>query len=167
MHEFTLHHDLEISADDFWILFMDPDFTRELIVEGLGFARCDLGEVEERDGKRHRTAFVEPKIDVPGPVAKLLGPRLGYTETAYLDPEAGVWTFELKLSVLAERIRLGGKMKIEPRGDERCERIVDLWTDVRIFGIGKMVEKAAEKNLRDGWGNAATWMNQYFGRRKK
>jgi hypothetical protein len=167
VHEITLHHDIETSADHFWDAFIDPGFTRKLIVDGLGFARCDIGEVEEKDGKLHREMFVEPKLDLPGPVAKLLGPKLGYTETANLDREAGVWTFVLRLSVLSERIRMGGKMTIEPRSDKLCHRVTELWTDVRIFGLGGLVEKAAEKNLRDGWGNAAVWMNEYFAREAK
>jgi hypothetical protein len=100
-------------------------------------------------------------------VAKLLGPRLGYNEHAHLDRDDGVWTFEIKLSVLTDRIRMGGKMRIEPNGDDKCRRIVDLWTDVKIFGLGGMVEKAAEKNLRDGWGKSATWLVETFAKEAK
>jgi hypothetical protein len=162
MLEFQIQHDFDISAEKFWEKFMDKDFTRELIITGLGFGRCEVEPTQERDGKQYRTMYVEPKLDVPSAVAKLLGPKLGYTENANLDPAAGVWTFVLRLSVLSERIRLGGTMRIEPLDDDRCRRITDLWTEAKIPAIGKLVERAAEKNLRDGWGKSAVWMSHYF-----
>lgn len=162
--ELTVAHELDCTPSRFWDLFFDPEFTREMIVDGLGFARCDIDPIQQ-DGKvKRRHMFVEPKVDLPGPVAKLLGPKLGYDEQGNYDEETGLWTFEYRLSVLSERIKMGGKLRVEPVGDDRCKRIADLWIEARILGVGKMVEKAGEKNMRDGWNRSAQWMNGYLQR---
>ncbi len=33
---------------------------------------------------------------------------------------------------------------------------------IKIFGIGSLAERAAEKNMRDGWGKSAVWMNDWL-----
>jgi hypothetical protein len=162
--ELTLHHDIRCTVDRFWALFFDPEFTREMILDGLGFAACDIEPVVEQGSLRTRNMRVTPKIDVPAAVAKLLGPRLGYTERGKLDVRTHAWTYEIVLSVLADRIRMGGTMRVEPDGADRCKRRSDLWVDVKIFGVGGLVERAAEKNMRDGWNKSADWMNGWLAR---
>ena len=162
MLEFTLRHEIDCSRERFWELFFDDDFTRDMIVGGLDFASCDIDPIRESGDRRTRTMRVIPKLDVPAAVAKLLGPKLGYTEEGTFFGGKELWTYTLRLSVLSERIRLGGKLKIEPIDDTKCRRISDLWCEVKILGLGKMVEKAAEKNMRDGWNKSAAWMNRWL-----
>jgi hypothetical protein len=160
--EFSLRHEIDCSAERFWELFFDEAFTRAMIVDGLHFARCDIDPVQERGDKRMRTMRVTPKLDVPAAVSRLLGPALTYTEEGSYLVSKQLWTYTLRLSVLSDRIRMGGKLRIEPKGEARCLRISDLWCEVKIFGVGNMVEKAAEKNMRDGWTKSAAWMNGWL-----
>jgi len=158
----TLHHDIHCSADRFWELFFDPAFVREMIVDGLGFASCDVGPLVDEGALRKRETRVIPKIDVPAAVAKLLGPKLGYVEKGQLDTRTQAWTYEIVLSVLSDRIKMGGTMTVDPKGDSLCERHSELWVDVRIFGLGGLVERAAESNMRSGWNRSAEWMNGWL-----
>jgi len=158
--ELTLHHEIHCSLERFWELFFDPAFTREMIVDGLGFASCDVDPVVADGPWQKRTMRVVPKIDVPAAVAKLLGPKLGYTEHGKLDTRTREWSYEIVLSVLSDRIRMGGKVRVDAAGANRCMRHSDLWVDVRILGLGGLVERAAEKNMRDGWDRSAAWMNK-------
>lgn len=164
MLELTLHHDIHCSADRFWELFFDPAFVREMIVDGLGFASCDVGPIVDTESLRSRDTRVIPKIDVPAAVAKLLGPKLGYTEKGRLDTRTHAWKYEIVLSVLSERIKMGGTMTVEPAGEALCKRHSDLWVDVRILGLGGLVERAAESNMRSGWNRSAVWMNEFLAR---
>lgn len=164
MLQFTVTHELNCSTARFWELFFDPDFTRDMIVGGLGFASCDVGPLQEADGKRRRRMRVIPKLDIPAPVAKLLGPKLGYEEEGVFDLTKEEWTHAERLSVLSDRIRLGGRMRAEPLGEDRCRRVSELWTKAKILGLGGMVERAAEKNLRDGWNKSAVYINDWLRR---
>lgn len=163
MLEFTLHHPLRCSVDRFWTLFFDPAFTREMIVDGLGFASCDIDPIRDEGAIRRRDMRVTPKLDLPAAVAKLLGPRLGYTEHGRYTVATQSWSYDLILSVLSERIRMGGTVTVDGEGD-RCTRHSKLWVEVRILGLGGLVERAAEKNMRDGWNKAAEWVNGWLDR---
>lgn len=162
MIELTLRHELRCSADRHWELFFDPGWTRTLILDGLGFNKCDVGELKEVGDETTRQMRVEPKIDVPAAVAKLLGPRLGYTEQGRYHRPTRTWTYELRLSVLADKIQMGGEVVVEPVSDDRCTRVSKLWMRAKIPLIGGLVEKAAEKNMRDGWDKSAVWINQWL-----
>ena len=162
MIELTLRHELSCTPQRHWKLFFDPDWTRELILDGLGFNKCEVGDLERDGDITTRKMRVEPKIDVPGPVARLLGPRLGYTEHGTYDETAKTWNYKLVLSVLSSQIQLGGDVHIEPKGEDKCVRVSKIWVKVKVPLIGGMVEKAAEKNMRKGWDDSASWINQWL-----
>jgi hypothetical protein len=160
--EFTLRHPLNCTPERHWQLFFDPEWTRELIVDGLGFMSCDVRPVRQEGTIRHREMAVTPKLVIPAAVAKLLGDRLGYTERGAYDETQQKWTYQLVLNVLTDKIRMGGEVTVEPLGADRCTRVSKMWVDVKLFGLGGMVEKAAESNMRDGWDKSAAWINAWL-----
>lgn len=162
MIEFTLRHPLNCTLERHWELFFDPDWTRSLIIDGLGFETCDIDPVRQDGTKRLRDMRVTPKLDVPAAVAKLLGDKLGYTEKGRYEETDRSWTYDMVLNVLTKKIRIGGVVTTEPLGDDRCTRVSKMWVEVKIFGVGGMVEKAAEKNMRDGWTKSANWINRWL-----
>lgn len=162
MIELTLRHELRCTPDRHWELFFDPDWTRTLILDGLGFNKCEVGPLKDDGNVTTRSMRVEPKIDVPGPVARLLGPRLGYNEQGRYQRDTRTWTYELRLSVLSDKIQLGGEVEVEPKGEDRCTRVSKLWMRAKLPIIGGLVERAAEKNMRDGWNKSAVWINGWL-----
>lgn len=162
MLEFTVEHKLHCTPERHWELFWDCPWTEELIVKGLGFASCECGEPVEDGDELRRQMRVTPKINVPAAVAKLLGPRLAYTEKGVFDTKTERFKFDTILSVLADRIKMGGTVSIKDHGDGTCTRVTELWTEAKIFGIGGLVERAAESNLRDGWAESARWINEWL-----
>lgn len=161
MIEFTLRHELDCTVDRHWELFFDHDWTYSLLTEGLGFA-AEIGPVKQEGGARKRQMDVKPEADMPKAVAKLLGDALGYTERGSYDEATRTWTYDLVLNVLTDKIRMGGKVHLEPLGDDRCTRVSQMYAEAKIFGIGGLVEKAAEKNMRDGWTKSANWINGWL-----
>lgn len=163
MTRFQIRHDLQCSPEHFWTLFFDPAFTRKMIVEGLGFHECDLGQIRDEGNEQHRSMTVTPKLDLPAAVTKVIGSSLSYREDGVFNKDTKTWSWVTKLAVMGERIRLGGSMRIEPGASpEQCVRVTDLWVDVKIFGVAGLIEKAAERSLRAGWGESATWLNGYL-----
>ncbi len=162
MLNFTLEHEIDCSAERFWALFFDADFTQKMICEGLGFGRCDVGETVDKGDLRMRPMQVTPKLDLPAAVAKVLGPKLGYTETGTYNVPKERWHYELKMSVLSDRISIFGDVTVKPLGDDKCIRVSEHGVKIKIFGVGSMAERAAEANMRDGWGKSALWMNRWL-----
>jgi hypothetical protein len=157
---FTLEHEIDCSEQRFWELFLDPKFTRDMIVDGLGFAACEVGPLTEAGDTQKRPMQVTPKLVLPAAVAKILGPKLGYSEAGVWHPKEQRWRYDLRLSVLSDRILLGGNVTTQPRGDDKCVRISKHEVQIKIFGIGSLAERAAETNMVDGWDKSAVWMNR-------
>lgn len=162
MLNFTLEHEIDCSEERFWELFLEPDFTHDMIVEGLGFAACEIGPLTDAGDTQLRPMQVTPKLVLPAAVAKILGPKLGYTEAGVWHPKKQLWRYDLRLSVLTDRILLGGNVTTKPLGDNRCVRISTHEVNIKIFGVGSLAERAAETNMVDGWNKSAIWMNRWL-----
>ena len=65
-------------------------------------------------------------------------------------------------SALADKMRNEGVMRIEAIGDNKVRRIADITIEAKIFGVGGLIESTAEKQLREGWGQSAIFMNDWI-----
>jgi hypothetical protein len=160
MRRITLVQDIAGSVDDHWRLFMDEDFDRRQYLEGFGFPKYELLENHDGEIEHRRRIRVQPKLDVPAAVAKLLGDRFGYVEEGVFDKRSRVYRAKMTTNVLSDRLFSDSVVRVDPVGEGRCKRTCELSVEAKIFGIGGLVEVALEKNLRDGWEKSAAYMNQ-------
>ncbi len=47
-------------------------------------------------------------------------------------------------------------------GDNKVRRVAELINEAKVFGIGGLLESSAEKQLREGWDQSATYMNKWI-----
>jgi hypothetical protein len=162
MRRFTLVQEIAGSVDDHWKLFLDDEFDRRQYLEGFGFPKYELLEHKDSESQITRKIRVQPKLDVPAAVAKLLGDKFGYVEESVFDKTSRVYRAKMTTNVLSDRLFSDSVVRVEPAGtaNDRCRRTCDLSVEAKIFGIGGLVEVALEKNLRDGWEKGAAYMNQ-------
>ncbi len=150
MTTFTMRHDIECSEARFWELFFDNELQKRIYAE-LGFPKWEVLEMKDTGNEVFRVVRAIPKLDVPAAVAKLLGPGFGYTEEGRFDRASKVFRFNVKPSTLADKLRNEGSVKVEPKGGDRCTRIVEIVAEAKIFGVGGMIEKMTETTHRVGW----------------
>jgi hypothetical protein len=162
MGKFTITHEINCDVDTFWKLFFDKTFNEALFRESLQFPKYDVLDHRETDTEIVRKVHGMPKMDVPGPVAKLLGSSFSYTEEGRLDKKTHVWSWKMIPSSMADKMRNEGSMRVEAAGPGKCRRVAELLIEAKVFGLGGVIEGAAEKNLRDGWNKSATFMNQWL-----
>jgi hypothetical protein len=162
MGKFTVTHEIRCDVDTFWKIFLDKDFNQRLFREELQFPEFNIVEQRETDNELIRRVSGQPKMELPGPVAKLLGSNFRYTEEAKLDKKTKVWTWKMIPSAMAEKLRQEGSMRVEAAGDKRVRRIADIINEAKVFGIGGLIESSAEKQLREGWDRSAAFMNKYI-----
>lgn len=161
MAKFTVTHEIRCDVDTFWKLFFDRTFNEKQYRQALGFPEFEILDQKETDTQITRRVSAVPKMTMPGPVAKLLGSNFRYTEDGTFDKAAKVWRWKVTPSVLAEKLRQEGTLRVEPAGAGRVRRIADLTVEAKIFGLGGLMESSAEKQLREGWDQSAVFMNQY------
>lgn len=161
--KFTVRNVFDTTVDNYWNeLFFDPEYNSRLYLEGLGFKAFDLLELTgEKGGKRTRKMRTEPASDAPAVVRKLIGDSLTYTETGTWDPATKVWTYRIETSKLSDKVRIGGKLWAEPRGT-KMERIAEIEIEVKILGVGGVVEKFIEKTTRESYERATKFTNDFI-----
>lgn len=162
MGKFTVTHEINCNVETFWKVFFDKDFNTKLYLEHLGFPEFKVLDQQETDNDLVRKVVGMPKMDVPGPVAKLLGSNFRYTEEGKFDKKSGVWRWKMIPSVQADKLRNEGTLRIEPIGDAKVRRIAEIVIEAKIFGVGGLIESSSEKQLRDGWDKSAVYMNQWL-----
>jgi hypothetical protein len=162
--KFTCRNLFNTDADTYWSkVFFDPEYNRGLYVDALQFKKWELVELTgEPGGVRTRKQNLEPKSDAPAVVQKLVGGSISYVEQGRFDPDGRIWTYTIKLSKLSDKVTIGGKFWVEPRGDKRIERLCDVDISVNIFGVGGVVEKFVEKETRDSYEKATAYTNAWL-----
>jgi hypothetical protein len=161
---FAIKHLLETDVDTFWHkIFFDDAFNRALCVDHLKFRIFKtLDFKQEPNGVITRRVENGPPAEVPKVVAKALGDSVNYVEEGRFDPASRKWSFSVIPAVAANKIRTVGELWVEPRGEKRIERFIEVDIQVKIFGIGSMVEQLIEKQTRDLYDRAASFTNQWI-----
>jgi hypothetical protein len=164
MGKFTIRHTFDCDPETFMTkTFRSQSFNKDLYIKGLEFKGYDiLEDKEDADGKLHRRVRTEPKADAPAAVRKVLGDSLSYVEEGVLDPKTGRYKYTITPSKLANKVSIKGELWVEPRGEKRCERIVDVSISVDVFGVGRLIENFVEKTTRDSYDKASDWTRKWL-----
>jgi len=162
MGKFTLTHEINANADTFWKVFLDKDFNLQLYKGPLAFPEFTIVDQTETETQYTRKVAAQPKMDVPGPVAKLIGPGFRYVEEGTMKKSDLVWRWKMTPSTLADKLFTSGTIRVEPIGDSKVRRIADMSVEAKIFGVGGLIESSAEKQIRDGWDKSAAFMNKWL-----
>jgi hypothetical protein len=162
MGTFKVTHEIQCNAETFWKTFFDKDFNLKLYKEGLGFPEFTIVDQRETDTELVRKVVGSPKMEVPGPVAKLLGSNFRYTEEGKFNKTTKVWSWKLIPSAMPDKLRNEGSMRIEAIGDTKIRRTAELIVEAKVFGVGGLIESSSEKQLREGWDKSAVFMNDWL-----
>ncbi|MFO0715204.1 MAG: DUF2505 family protein [Sandaracinus sp.] len=146
---------LPCRIETVWKAYLDPAYVRALYLETLGYRGLDVLEMTESSRKMR----VVPKLALPAPIQKLIGDSFAYEDHGALDRAKNVWTWQMvQPSQLAPGakpkpgiVTTRGVVRLEAVGERECRRTDELTIEANVFGIGGMVESAAEKEARAGW----------------
>ena len=148
-----IQHTYDCGEDAFWsdILF-NREFNKKLYLEHLKFKRWEVTQFEETDDEIRRHVEVEPVTgEIPKPLAKLVGDNLGFREEGVFDKKAKRYALKIIPNRLADKLTITCEIRTEAHSDNRCERVVDLDVNAKIFGVGSLVEKRIISDTRESY----------------
>jgi hypothetical protein len=166
MGKFTVTHEIHCNADTFWKVFLDKEFNEKLYTTALGFPDFKVTDQTETETSVTRKVSAQPKMEVPGPVQKLIGPGFRYTEEGSMSKTERVWRWKMVPSTLADKLFTSGIIRIEPIGTDKVRRIADMNVEAKIFAVGGLIESTTEKQMREGWDKSAAFMNKWLAEHK-
>lgn len=161
---YTIKHAIETDVETFWSkLFFDVEFNRAMFVEGLQFIVYQVLEDDRApDGTIRKRVDCTPKIELPAAARKIFGNTIGYTEIGRYDPAQRKYFADVVPKVAADKVKTTSETWAEPRGDKRCERVVQVDTTVKVFGLGTLLEGFIEQQTRDQYAKSAEFTNQWI-----
>lgn len=161
VQKFSLDNKLKFSKEHAWDLLADPEFQRRMYLEGLGFESIEVPAFAERNGMLERVLKAVPKVDLPGPVRKVLGERFGYEEHQHFDRAKDLWTWRLVIPTVGDRLRISGDIRIRADGDGACVRTTNFEIEAKIFGVGGLLEKTTKKETLQNYEKSAAFLNAH------
>jgi Protein of unknown function (DUF2505) len=162
MQDFVLRHEMNCDEETYWWkCVFDKDYN-ELLYKELRFPRYELLHYED-DGKVvRRKALVQPLLPpLPGPVKKVIGDGLAYTEEGTFDRAVGRYIFTATPNALGEKATTEGNMFVEKLGDKRIARVAKMHVEVRVFMVGGLIEDQIMNSMRASYEKAAAFTNAY------
>ncbi len=162
MRKLTVTHVFETDVETYWKTFFDPEYNKKLYLEGLGFPHYEM--LENSESKRRMK--VTPKMNVPGPVAKILGDNFGYEEQGTFDKAGNIYRWKMVPNTLADKMTTTGFAKIEQAGDGKVKRTSEANIEAKVFAVGGLLESTAEKEVRESWEKEAAYMSRYLKEKK-
>jgi hypothetical protein len=163
MPQVTVRHEINTDEDTYWgkIVFRE-DFNREVYVKHLGIG-WELLDQKEDDAKLTRRIKVEPPVgEIPAVLKKMLTSTLSYVEDGTFDKAARRYTFKITPSLQPEKANIVGEVWLEKLGEKKIARVCRVSVDVKVFVVGSMIEERITARLKDSWGQAAQFANQYI-----
>ncbi len=143
-------------------IFLNDDFNRALYLGELKFPEYEVLESRDTGNTFIRRCRVTPKQDAPAAIQKLLGGRLQYIEEGTFDKTTRHYKFKVVTPSMGDKVKTEGDLRIEVVNDKRVRRVVDTTVEVKIFGVGGMVEGFIGKSMQDSYDAAARFTNKWI-----
>ena len=150
-----------VTPATFWeVLFFDDEYNNRLYAE-LGFDAVEVRGVEKLlDGRVRRSIRCEPPVKAPEILKKRIQNKLAYEEEGFYDPRGPRWDFRTISNVAPESTKIGGSITAEPH-EHGMLHIVELDINISVFGLGGLIEKVLEKNIRESYRVTTRFTNAY------
>lgn len=161
---YRISHLTNTDIDTFWDkLFFDEAYNEALYSGHLRFSTYNVQKLEKQaDGTVVKRVEAAPPIELPGTIKKVLGDFSSYIEDGVYNPKTRRYVVNVTPSTAADKVKTRVEVWCEPKGDKQCERIAEIDNEVKIFGVGKVVEKFIEQQMRDTYDKAAEFTNRWI-----
>jgi len=162
--KYTIRHTFNVDGETFWgRLFFDPAYNEALFRDHLGFSHYEVLELDKRpDGSVRRRVESAPKVEIPAMIKKVIGDSTRYVEDGRFDAKTQHFTVDVQPKVGADRFITRIIMWVEPRGDKKIERVVEVDSTVKVFGVGKVIELFIEQQMRANYDSSAEFTNKWI-----
>jgi hypothetical protein len=159
--KFRAEHEFQgISLADYEKLYFDEEFN-EALCRAVNLDRT-LQNREEKGGVLERAVKVGPDREVPKPVAKVIGAdRIEYTEHLKYGWGSYQGTWYTVSSIMSDKVDSRGTFGFEELPDGVL-RWIEGEIKVKIFGVGKVVEKFIVSDIERSYANAAAFTQKWI-----
>lgn len=148
-----------VTLDRFVEVYFSEDFNNR-VAKISGLKKRELVEEKRHeDGSRDRRVRMEPNVTLPGPIQKFVGNQtISYDEVSRYDAGKKQVTYHID-SKANDRIQVKGTITFVPEGTG-VRRKIDGVIEVKVLGLGGLVEKFVEAETQKGYAKIAVFLQQ-------
>jgi hypothetical protein len=140
----------------------DAKATQYVVEHHPEIKELTIADKKEEAGKIHFKMKYNLDLPMPGPVKKALGGGISsLVADLIIDTTNNTGTLDITPSVFADKIKAGGRLYFEKRGDKWVQHM-DGDVTVKIFAVGKMVEKYFVEKFQSSFGEESRLRNEYM-----
>jgi len=153
---------LDCSTERYWRVFLDEEYSRALYLDGFKYRdyRVLLSNASARN------LYIAPRLNLPGPVAKLVGDSFAYEQHGTLDRANSLWAWKMVQpgDVQGKKgiITSSGTIRVVDAGEGQCTRTDEVTIAANIFGLGGLIESSVEKELRAAWETEISFFQRWL-----
>ena len=159
---YTIDQELRCeSVERFAAVYFSETFN-EGVARELGLKERRLVEEELVEGERvRRRVRMIPSVQLPGALKKLIGDHeINYDEVSIYDPKSHEVEFYID-SAARDRLEVKGIIRfLETASGVR--RLIDCEADARVFGVGGLIERLIESEVKRSYETIAKVMQRYL-----
>jgi hypothetical protein len=150
----------------FWSTFLDADYLRALYLEALQFKAFRILELTDTT----RKLAVVPRMNLPGPIEKLMGDSFAYEDHGTLDRAKNEWTWrmvqpaDVGAKARKELVTSRGSVRLEVLSADEVRRTDEIAIEAKMFGLGGLIESTAEKEFRSATAKEHAFLKEWLTR---
>ncbi len=156
-------HVYDCDPEDFWAHHLDEESRRAKEVGGCGAVSFRVLSKERRGGEWIVRSELVEAPDLPAPVRKIFGGTIRAEELLRWEEGASIATFEHTPETLPDRVRMSGRLRVEPSGEGRCRVVMEAEVRVNVFGVASILERLLARELPLRQEKAMRWFNANLG----
>jgi hypothetical protein len=145
---------LPCTPETFWAVFLDESYLSALYLTELECRAFSVLEI----GDASRRLRIVPNLNLPGPVAMLIGDSFAYEDHGTLDRAKNEWTWQMvqpgnldaNSNSRSDVVTMHGTIRIEAIDDGHCQRTDTYSVEANIFGLSGLIESSVEAELQSG-----------------
>ena len=153
---------LGCDAERFWRVFLDAEYSRALYLDAFRFKSYRVLSSEATARNLH----LAPRLNLPGPLAKLVGDSFAYEQHGTLDRPNSLWTWKMvqpgDVKGKAGLVSSSGTICVTDAGAGQCTRTDDVTVTAHLFGLGSLLEATVEKELRTSWDTEIAFLQRWL-----
>ncbi len=125
--------------------------------------KIEVLEDKSEGNKRIISLKYTSEVSLPGPIKKVMGGSAAQTMVIkfVIDTTTNTGSMDVTPSQMADKIKVGGRISTTKQGDKWLQQ-VDGEATVKIFGVGKVMEKFLVEKIQSSSNAETRLRNEYM-----
>jgi len=141
---------------------LDQQSLRYIVEHHPEIASLEIVKKREEGDKIFLELKYTMDVPMPGPVKKVLGDLNTFAVEIIMDAQNDQGTLEITPAKMADKIKAGGRIYFEPQGGGKWVQNIVGDVTVKIFGVGKLVEKFIVSSFQSSFDLECKLRNDYL-----